>query len=74
MRRKLMLLSALTCLSGGWALLGPAEAQGPTYPSCEALVDTSCAGPNPAYQRCTRESGVTDILYCAPWNLSWVWA
>ncbi|MET0399274.1 MAG: hypothetical protein ABW277_20965 [Longimicrobiaceae bacterium] len=71
MRKKLMLLSALTCLTGGWALLGPAEAQR-RYPSCEALVNTSCAGPNPAYQRCTRESGATDILYC--WNDWWVWA
>lgn len=74
MRKKLMLLSALTCLSGGWALLGPAEAQGRRYPSCEALVNTSCVGANPAYQRCTRESGATDILYCHLDSGYWVWA
>jgi hypothetical protein len=74
MRNKLMLLSALTCLSGGWALLGPAEAQS-RYPSCEALVTTSCAGNNPAYQRCTRDSGVMDFLYCDPTAFyTWVWA
>jgi len=73
MRKKLMLLSALTCLTGGWALLGPAEAQR-RWPSCEALVATSCGGSNPAYQRCTRESGATDILYCDYYWGFWVWA
>lgn len=74
MRKKLMLLSALTCLTGGWVLLGPAEAQR-RYPSCEALVTTSCAGSNPAYQPCTNEYGGSDVLYCDPsWGFTWVYA
>jgi hypothetical protein len=71
MRKQLMLLSALTCLSGGWALLGPAEAQR-RYPSCEALVGTSCRA---SYQPCTNEYGGSDVLYCSPdWGFTWVYA
>lgn len=68
MRRKLMGISALTCLLGGSMLLAPATAQS-TDPDCESLVGRRCTG---GIQRCTPDWGGTEYLQC--FNGTWHWA
>ncbi|HEU0079069.1 MAG TPA: hypothetical protein VFQ76_15555 [Longimicrobiaceae bacterium] len=48
MRKKLIVLSALTCLVGGGTLLAPASSQG-RYPSCEYPPMGRCAEGNIEY-------------------------
>jgi hypothetical protein len=70
MRRKLLVLSALTCIAGGSALLAPTPAASQSQDdSCEELRGQVCSG----YQfiPCTRENGQQDWLQCVGW---WVWA
>lgn len=69
MRRKLMLLSAVTCFVGGSALLAPASAQSKA-PPCEDLVGTACAG---GFTECTADWGGPETLYCyeGTWYYGW---
>ncbi|MEW5931432.1 MAG: hypothetical protein AB1941_28530 [Gemmatimonadota bacterium] len=62
MRKKLMLLSALTCIAGGTALAVPADGRA-TYPDCEALRGTTCTTPG-ATVVCQWEGRYLDGLYC----------
>ncbi|MEW5931433.1 MAG: hypothetical protein AB1941_28535 [Gemmatimonadota bacterium] len=67
MRRKLMALSALTCIAGGSVLLAPASAQG-KYATCESLLGTRCTG---SYTRCTGEGGEIEYLQCRGGTWQW---
>jgi hypothetical protein len=70
MRRKLMLLSALTCVVGGSALLAPTPATSQsTLPSCESMLHQPCTT---QYLECTRRLGGTDWLVC--WQGGYAWA
>jgi hypothetical protein len=70
MRKKLMLLAALTCLAGGSALLSPgAAASQSTLPSCESMLHKACTT---QYLECTRRDGSTDWLVC--WQGGYAWA
>lgn len=61
MRRKLLVLSALTCIAGGAMLVAPASSQS-TYPSCESLMWQPC--PPDSRVLCTNEDGDTEVLFC----------
>lgn len=70
MKRRLMGISALTCLVGGAALLAPAPAEA-AYPSCEYYQGRPCSGNQGMH--CTHEdSGLQDTLLC--FNNSWHYA
>ena len=62
MRKKLLLLSSLTCIAGGSALAAPAQGRA-TYPDCETLVGTACSTPG-ATVVCQWEGRYLDGLYC----------
>ncbi|MET0399271.1 MAG: hypothetical protein ABW277_20950 [Longimicrobiaceae bacterium] len=71
MRRKLLLLSALTCIAGGSALLTPAPAASQAdYPICEYVYGLNCSGWG--FMECTHQSGGQDWLQCN--GYSWTWA
>lgn len=61
MRKKLIVLSALTCIAGGSVLLTPAASQ-TRYPACEDLVGRSCTQGESVV--CTWEGRYLDGLYC----------
>ncbi len=72
MRRKLLLLSALTCITGGTALLAPTAATSQSRAViCEDYLGTRCTT---FYKPCTRESGVSDVLVCVPGSGYYDWA
>jgi hypothetical protein len=52
MRKKLLMLAALTCVAGGSALVAPANSQN-GYPSCEGTTGTPCSGDG--YRSCQNE-------------------
>ncbi|MET0399269.1 MAG: hypothetical protein ABW277_20940 [Longimicrobiaceae bacterium] len=60
MRRRLMVLSALTCFAGSVATTAPASADA-ALASCEANYGKRCSG---ADLPCTRADGSQDILVC----------
>lgn len=62
MGRKLMLLSALTCIAGGTALAAPAAGRA-AYPDCETLRGTACGTPGQTVV-CQWEGRYLDGLYC----------
>lgn len=69
MRKKLIILSALTCIAGGSALLAQAPAQRKVM--CEDLIGTECTGGSVL---CTTAQGAPDTLFCYPdgiWNWGW---
>lgn len=66
MRKKLLMLSALTCIAGGSALLSPANGQG-SYPSCESIVGDRCSGGGDIV--CQQSSGDMESLRC--FNGTW---
>ncbi len=72
MRKKLMLLSALTCIAGGSGLLTatPAASQSETV-ICEEAYGLNCSGWG-GLMECTRQSGRPDWLQCN--GYSWTWA
>lgn len=70
MRRKLMLLSALTCIAGGTTLLAPASAQSRDE-LCDGLVGMQCSGSG-GYTSCTSKWGTTEYLQC--FNGTWHYA
>jgi hypothetical protein len=62
MKRKLMGISALTCLVGGSMLLTPAPAEA-AYPSCEYYFAKRCSGNTGML--CTHDDdGTQDTLVC----------
>ncbi|HEX8272141.1 MAG TPA: hypothetical protein VF615_05785 [Longimicrobiaceae bacterium] len=69
MRKKLLLLSALTCMAGAPALLAPASAQS-AIPPCEDLVGTACTG---GFTECRAYWGGPETLYCyeGTWYTGW---
>ncbi len=70
MRRKLILLSALTCLAGGSTLLAQAQAQS-KVPPCEEVIGTECDGGS---MLCTTAWGAPETLFCYDdgiWNWGW---
>lgn len=69
--RKLLVLSALTSIAAGAALLTPppATAQSETV-ICEEVLGLSCSGWG--IMECTRNSGRQDWVQCN--GYSWVWA
>ncbi|HEX7241541.1 MAG TPA: hypothetical protein VF263_14785 [Longimicrobiaceae bacterium] len=67
MRKKLMLLSVLTCVAGGSALAAPATARD-GYPDCDQFRGTACSTPG-ATMICQWEGRYMDGLYC--WNGTW---
>lgn len=70
MRNKLLLLSVLTCLAGGSALLAPSTATGrTTTPSCSSMLHKPCTT---QYLECTLPNGQTDWLVC--WQGGYAWA
>lgn len=69
MRKKLMLLSALTCVAGGSVLLVAAGAQS-AYPSCETTNGTRCSGGG--YRTCQWSDGSLDTQVC--FNGTWHFA
>lgn len=72
MRRKLMALSALTCVAGGAMLVAPARSQ-IAYPTCDSLIGTPCR-PGSAVV-CTNVDGDAEPVFCRyqePWG--WVYA
>ncbi len=62
MRKKLFLLSALTCLAGGTALTKPAAGRA-TYPDCETMRGTACTTRG-ATVVCLWVGRYLDGLYC----------
>ena len=62
MRMKLMTLSALTCIAGGFALAEPAAARA-RNPDCETLHGTACGTPGQTVV-CQWEGRYLDGLYC----------
>ncbi len=68
MRKKLMGISALTCLAGGAMLVAPARSQS-AYPSCEATNATRCSG---GYRTCQWSDGSLDTQVC--FNGTWHFA
>lgn len=62
MRKRLMLLSALTCIFGGSALTAPAFGRA-AYPDCETMRGTACTTPG-ATVVCQWEGRYLDGLYC----------
>jgi hypothetical protein len=72
MRRKLLLLSALTCITGGTALLTPTAATSQSRAViCEDYLGKGCTT---IYKPCTRASGVPDYLICDINFGFYVWA
>lgn len=69
MRTKLIALSALTCITGGSALLAPAATQS-GLPLCESVRGTSCR--STSLLACTSEEGNTEAMACR--NGVWVYA
>jgi hypothetical protein len=67
MRKKLMLLSALTCIAGGTALTTPAAGRA-AYPDCDQFRGTACTTPGAA-MTCQWEGRYMDVLYC--FNGTW---
>jgi hypothetical protein len=67
MRKKLLLLSALTCLAGATALTKHAAGRA-TYPDCEIMRGTACTTPG-ATVVCQWEGRYLDGLYC--YNGTW---
>lgn len=61
MRKKVMMLSALTCLVGVPIVLTPASGQ-VDRPACEDLIGTSCTQESSVV--CTWEGRYLDGLYC----------
>lgn len=68
MRRKLMLLSALTCFAGGPTLLAQAPAQRKAM--CEDLIWTACTGGSIL---CTTAAGAPETLFCYDGTWDWGW-
>lgn len=66
MRKELVLLSALTCLTGGAALLAPASGQR-RYPACGALVNSDCPETS-EIQVCADDHGNLRRLVCGDSN------
>jgi hypothetical protein len=62
MRKKLMVLSALICIAGGFAPVEPAVARA-GYPDCETLRGTACSTPGQTVV-CQWEGRYLDGLYC----------
>lgn len=62
MRKKLLLLSALTCVAGATALTTPAVGRA-TYPDCDTLRGTACATPGQTVV-CQWDGRYLDGLYC----------
>jgi hypothetical protein len=65
MRKRLMLLSALTCVAGGAALPGPATANGQSYPypPCSEWVGQFCT-PRTYFKKCMTDEGYVEVLHC----------
>lgn len=63
MRKKLLMLSALTCVAGGSVFLDPAESQDPTLPFCHNAVGSVC--PNEGLvDRCYHSNGCQYGIIC----------
>lgn len=69
MNRTLLVLSAVTCIAGGSALLAPATAQS-RLPLCESVRGTSCR--SDSLLACTSEEGNVEAMACR--NGVWVYA
>lgn len=67
MRKKLLLLSALTCIAGQSVLTAPAAGRA-TYPDCETLRGTACTTAGQTVV-CQWEGRYLDGLYC--FNGTW---
>lgn len=66
-RKKLMLLSALTCVAGSSVLAAPAHGRA-AYPDCDTLRGTACSTPG-ATVVCQWDGRYLDGLYC--FNGTW---
>lgn len=65
-----MLLSALTCVVGGSALLAPTPAFSQTaLPTCSSMLHKRCTT---QYLECTLPNGQSDWLIC--WQGGYAWA
>jgi hypothetical protein len=64
MRKKLMLLAALTCAAGGAALLIPTPADSQSYPflPCSEWVGQYCM--DNQIEKCMNEDGGVELLEC----------
>lgn len=67
MRKKLILLTGLTCIAGGSLLTAPAVGRA-TYPDCDQFRGTACGTPGAA-MICQWEGRYMDVLYC--FNGTW---
>lgn len=70
MRKKLLGISALTCLIGGTMLVAPATSQA-TPPSCDGTIGTYCPR-NGATSGCEMLPGQYEPMVC--WNHRWTLA
>lgn len=71
MRKKMAVLSALTCVVGGSALLTPASGQATLAP-CSNYIGKACSRSSPQYQQCTQPDGSVDYVMC--YQGWWIWA